>query len=114
MARPEYITIRVPEGYLTRIQRLADAVGIPVSRWVEIAIRKHATDDALVAAGPGSETIAISRDATFGWSQSVIRFAIAVALTEAERRAPRPPVIDPVEQEAARGAVIVDAMEVEL
>jgi hypothetical protein len=34
-------------------------------------------------------------------------------LTEAERRAPRPPVIDSVEQEAARGAVIVDAMEVE-
>jgi hypothetical protein len=36
-----------------------------------------------------------------------------VALTEAERRAPRPPVIDPAEELAARGAVIVDAMEVD-
>jgi hypothetical protein len=114
MPRPEYINIRLPQGYLQRIQRLADAVGIPASRWVEIAIRKHATDAGMVAAGQGSETIAISRDATFGWSQSVIRHAIAVALTESERRAPRPPVIDSVEQEAARGAVIVDAMEVEL
>jgi hypothetical protein len=108
------MTIRVPEGYLTRIQRLADAVGIPVSRWVEIAIRKHATDAGMVAAGPGSETIAISRDATFGWSQSVILHAIAVALTEAERRAPRPPVIDPAEELAARRAIVIDAMEVEL
>ncbi len=113
MPRPEYINIRLPQGYLQRIQRLADAIGIPTSRWVEIAIRKHATDAGMVAAGPGSETIAISRDATFGWSQSVVRHAIAVALTEAERRAPRPPVIDPAEELAARGAVIVDAMEVE-
>ncbi len=38
---------------------------------------------------------------------------IMAALDFAERVAPKPPVIDPAEELAARGAVIVDAMEVD-
>ena len=111
MPRPDYIALRIPAGYTNRIRRLADSMDIPVMDWVHRATRKNATGDSVVAAGPGSEFIAISRHVANGRPQGVIRAAIAIGFTDAERKAPRPPFIEQAEQQAAKGAIITDAME---
>lgn len=107
MPHRDYFSLRVPVGTTDRIRRLADPIGISVSEWCRRAIGKYATGGAV--AGSGSEIIVIPRSHSFGWSHGVIRFAIAAALNDAELRAPTPPVIDPAEEWAARGAVITSA-----
>ena len=111
MPRPDYIAIRIPAGYTNRIRRLADSMDITVMDWVHRATRKNATGDSVVAAGPGSECIAISRHVANGRTHGVIRAAIAIGLTNAERNAPRPLLIEHAEQHAAKGARFTDAME---
>ncbi len=113
MPRPEYYSLRVPAGTTDRIRRLADPMGISVAAWVHRAIRRHAVAGYSIANVIGRETIAIAKQATCGFDAGEIRLAIAIGLIESESRAPRPPVIDPAEQEAARGAVVVDAMDYE-
>jgi hypothetical protein len=110
MPRPEHYSLRVPDGTTDRIRRLADLIGISVAEWCGRACRSYACIDETTGCCRDSEVIAIPR-LRAQLTAGNVRSGILYALEQAERRAPRPPVIDPVEQEAARGAVIVDAME---